>query len=80
VFDVFGFAHDKAWAGEGWLGSNGWKLESAGRLFDEMPVRDDFMFVERSGYEVLTKIIIKKIKKDYFNKIGINLDNPLERF
>ncbi len=45
-----------------------------------MVVRDDFGFVERSGYEVLTKIIIKKIKKDYFNKIGINLDNPLERF
>jgi hypothetical protein len=62
VFDVFGFAHDKAWASEGPLGSNGWKLESAGRLFDEMPLRDDFKFMERSWYELLTKIIIKILK------------------
>jgi hypothetical protein len=47
-------------------------------VFDEMPVRDDFGFVERNEYEVLTKIIIKKIKNDYFNKIDINLDNWLE--
>jgi hypothetical protein len=32
---------------------------SAGRLFDEMAVRGDFGFVERSGHEVLTKIIKK---------------------
>jgi hypothetical protein len=44
-----------------WVES-GWKLESAGRLFDEMVVRDDFGFVERSGYEVLTKIIKKILK------------------
>jgi hypothetical protein len=43
-----------------WVES-GWKLESAGHLFDLMPVRDDFGFVERSVYEVLTKIILKMI-------------------
>jgi hypothetical protein len=34
--------------------------------------------VEKSGNEVLTKIIKIKNKNDYFNKIYINLDNMLE--
>jgi hypothetical protein len=42
-----------------------------------MAVRGDFGFVERSGYEVLTKII-KKIKNDYFNKIDKIVDNRME--
>jgi hypothetical protein len=36
---------------------------------------DDFVFVEKSKYEVLIKIYIKN---DYFNKIDINLENWLE--